>query len=304
MSPYILHHFDASPFAEKIRLVFGLKQLAWQSVEIPMIMPKPALTALTGGYRKTPVLQIGADIYCDTLLIAEELEAREPAPSIFPSGQRGLALALSRWSDKAFFEPGAALSMGENPQVPAAVINDRKAFFNFMDFGKLEESLPAARWQFQAQARLVEDQLGSGSDYLDGDTPGFTDVLAWFVVWMAGANIPSADKLLAPFTRLNAWSARMATVGHGQRSDIPAADALEVARNAVPDDAGEVAGDNWLGLRRGQAVAVCANDYGQDQVTGELLHLDLQRVVIRRQDERVGALNVHFPAIGYQVLTT
>ena len=29
-------------------------------------MPKPNLTALTGGYRKTPVLQIGADIYCNS----------------------------------------------------------------------------------------------------------------------------------------------------------------------------------------------------------------------------------------------
>ena len=70
MSDLILHHFDPSPFAEKIRLVFGLKQLAWQSVEIPMIMPKPLLTALSGGYRKTPVLQIEADIYCDTSLIS------------------------------------------------------------------------------------------------------------------------------------------------------------------------------------------------------------------------------------------
>jgi glutathione S-transferase len=52
--------------------------LAWGSVEIPVIMPKPDLTALTGGYRKTPVLQIGADIYCDSQLIMRELEAAAP----------------------------------------------------------------------------------------------------------------------------------------------------------------------------------------------------------------------------------
>src|SRR5262249_53770315 len=56
------------------RTGFGLKGLAWASVELPVIMPKPNLTALTGGYRKTPVLQIGADIYCDSQLIMRELE--------------------------------------------------------------------------------------------------------------------------------------------------------------------------------------------------------------------------------------
>jgi glutathione S-transferase len=55
MTDIILHHFDISPFAEKIRLAFGIKNLSWHSVEIPLVMPKPDLTALTGGYRKTPV---------------------------------------------------------------------------------------------------------------------------------------------------------------------------------------------------------------------------------------------------------
>ena len=59
----ILHHYDTSPFSEKIRLALRLKNLAWTSVTIPNIMPKPDLLALTGGYRRTPVLQIGADIF-------------------------------------------------------------------------------------------------------------------------------------------------------------------------------------------------------------------------------------------------
>jgi glutathione S-transferase len=66
----ILHHFDWSPYAEKVRVLLGIKRLAWRSVQIPMVMPKPELTALTGWYRKTPVLQVGADVYCDTSCIA------------------------------------------------------------------------------------------------------------------------------------------------------------------------------------------------------------------------------------------
>ena len=147
MSELILHHFDWSPFAEKARLALGLKGLAWRSVQIPMIMPKPDLIALTGGYRKTPVLQIGADIYCDTRLIARELERRHPKPTLFPDGDVGVSLALSHWSDTAFFEPGAGLSMALAREVPDAVIADRKQFFNFMDFAH-----PVARKRRTARA--------------------------------------------------------------------------------------------------------------------------------------------------------
>ncbi|TDJ45888.1 MAG: glutathione S-transferase family protein, partial [Gammaproteobacteria bacterium] len=142
MPDIILHHFDSSPFAEKIRLALGMKGLAWASVQIPLIMPKPDLTALTGGYRKTPVMQIGADIYCDTQCIARELERRHPDPSLFPAGSEGLALALSAWGDKAFFTPGAELSMGTNAEIPEAVLADRKAFFNNSDFDTLAANLP------------------------------------------------------------------------------------------------------------------------------------------------------------------
>jgi glutathione S-transferase len=86
----IFHHYPTSPFSEKIRLIFGIKKLVWRSVEIPNMMPKPDLVPLTGGYRRTPVMQIGADIICDTQLIARELERRFPAPSIVPYG-KGLA---------------------------------------------------------------------------------------------------------------------------------------------------------------------------------------------------------------------
>jgi glutathione S-transferase len=107
VSELILHHHDPSPFAEKIRLAFGIKQLAWRSVQLSMVMPRPELMPLTGGYRKVPVLQAGADVYCDTGLIARELERRHPAPPLFPAGSEGFALALASWSDRTFFEPGA-----------------------------------------------------------------------------------------------------------------------------------------------------------------------------------------------------
>ena len=60
LHPIILHHFDQSLFSEKIRVIFGFKRLTWTSVRISRIMPRPNLMPLTGGYRRTPVMQIGA----------------------------------------------------------------------------------------------------------------------------------------------------------------------------------------------------------------------------------------------------
>ena len=81
----ILHHYDFSNYAEKVRLALGYKGLGWRSVIIPPIAPKPELMPLTGGYRRTPVLQIGADIFCDTRQILRELERRQPEPTLYPA---------------------------------------------------------------------------------------------------------------------------------------------------------------------------------------------------------------------------
>ena len=84
MHEIILHHYPQSPYSEKVRLTFGLKGLSWRAVEQPSIMPKPELLPLTGAYRKIPVMQIGADVYCDSQCIVRELERRHPTPTVHP----------------------------------------------------------------------------------------------------------------------------------------------------------------------------------------------------------------------------
>jgi glutathione S-transferase len=302
MTELILHHFDASPFAEKVRLMLGLKRLTWRSVEIPMVMPKPDLVVLTGGYRKTPVLQIGADVYCDTRLIAVTLETFHPLPTLFPQGERGLALALGAWSDRSFFEPGAGLSMGLNKRgLPRAVIDDRKAFFNFMDFDALEENIPHLTTQFRAQAELVDQQL-MGREFLLGDSPGLADINAYFPVWMARANVPTATEILAPFERLLRWEEQMRSLGHGVRVATNADAAHAAARSAAPRPGSGVDASDALRLEQGDQVIVAADDYGKDPVAGELITLSVHEVAIRRAHPAVGTVVVHFPRIGYRIV--
>jgi glutathione S-transferase len=297
----ILHHFDFSPFAEKARLVLGLKHLGWSSVQIPMVMPKPELMPLTGGYRKTPVLQIGADIYCDTRLIARELERRFPVPTLFPGGNRGIALALSHWSDTALFEPGAGLSMAMATQVPEEVLADRREFFTFMDFSILAGEVPHLSTQLRANAALLEEQLADGRPYLLGEECGWADITCYFPVWMARTFVPAAGGLLAGNARTHAWEARMRAIGHGDRRELEAAAALAIARSASPDAGRGVEAGDVLGLVAGDIVSVTPADYGKVPVTGELVTLDIEEVAVLRVDAQVGAVVTHFPRLGYRV---
>lgn len=300
MTDLILHHFDWSPYAEKVRVMLGIKGLAWRSVQIPLVMPKPDLTALTGGYRKTPVLQVGADVYCDTSLIAAELERRFPAPSLFPAGDRGLALALAPWASR-FFDEGSGLAMGLNDQLPPELLKDRQAFFSHMDFGAFRDRAPHMFAQVLAHAGLVEGQLADGRAFLTGERPGLADATAYYVLWMARGFVAAMNELLRPYARVAAWEERVRALGHGTRTEMDASEAIAIARAADPLPPPGVAADDPLGLQPGQRVTVTPDDYGKVPVEGELVTLQRQEVAVRRVDARAGGVVVHFPRIGYVV---
>jgi glutathione S-transferase len=302
VSDLILHHFDWSPYGEKARVLLGIKGLAWRSVQIPMVIPKPDLTALTGGYRKTPVLQIGADIYCDTNRIARELERRFPAPSLFPGGTSGLGYALAPWAEK-FFAEGAGLSMGLNDQLPADLMQDRREFFSHMDFDSFRARAPHMFGQVLAHATLVEDRLADGRDYLCGQHAGLDDATAYYVLWMCRGFVAAMSAMFEPLQRVAAWEARMRAIGHGQRTDIEADAALEIARSTAPLAGAGVRPGDPSDLAAGQRVNVTPDDYGKVTVSGELVTLDAYEIAVRRVDPRVGEVVVHFPRAGYVLET-
>jgi glutathione S-transferase len=168
--PVILHHFDQSPFSEKIRAIFGFKRLAWKSVRISRIMPRPDLMPLTGGYRRTPTMQIGADIYCDTQIIIRELEARFPTPTLFPGGNAGLPWALGMWSDRSFFQNTVNLVFGTlADKVPQDFIEDRERLRGAkFDVKAMKAAIPQMRDQLRAHVGWIEAQLGDGREWLLG----------------------------------------------------------------------------------------------------------------------------------------
>jgi glutathione S-transferase len=286
----ILHHHDPSPFAEKIRLVFGIKRLAWASVRIPMAMPKPDLVALTGGYRGTPVLQIGADIYCDSRLIVAEIERRYPDPPLLRSGPL-VNFGLQHWSDDAVFSPGAALAMHEGAvAMPDGLIEERSRYFTNLDFTRFAEDDTYFRAQLVAHIALIERQLSDGRPYLLGDQPEWADVGAYFPLWMLAGHVPSAPTLLRDLPAVAAWRERLAAFGTGDRVEIDANEAIAVARAAPPS-----------GKPAGERVSVFPVAHPETAVTGSLLSATVDEIVIHRTDDRAGAVRVHFPTIGYRI---
>lgn len=301
MSEIILHHFDASPYAEKIRIVLGLKGLSWQSVQIPMVMPKPDLTALTGGYRKTPVMQIGADIYCDTQRIAVELESRFPTPSLFPNNTRAQALSIATWADNQLFQPGAGLSMGTNMDLPEDILADRFAFFDFLDRDKLPEELPHLFAQFHANLHRLEDMLADGRSWLLGESPSWADAAGYASVWMCRGNIRGAEELLGGMDYLAAWESRMVDLGHGHWTQITAEQAHTTSRSSNSTAEPKIDSPVGPALQLGCPVTVTPDDYGAVPVTGSLLRLTREDIAIQRTDENAGDVVVHFPRTAYRV---
>lgn len=289
----ILHHHDPSPFAEKIRLAFGIKQLAWCSVQIPMAMPKPDLTALTGGYRGTPVLQIGADIYCDSRLIVAEIERRFPDPPLLRSGPL-VNFGLQIWSDEAVFPPGAALAMHEGAAaMPDGLLVERAEYFADLDFGRFGQDAAYFREQLSAHAALIEAQLTDGRDYLLGDAPEWADIGAYFNLWMLDGHVASGPLILTGKPLLARWQGRMAAFGTGERSEISSQEAIEIARSATPADG-----------PAGDAVSVFPVAHSETAVTGTLIDSGDDEIIVRRHDERAGNLAIHFPRIGYRIEPT
>ncbi len=304
MPDLILHHYDLSPFSEKVRLAMGYKGLSWHSVEVPIWPPKPDLMPLTAGYRRAPVLQVGADVYCDTLLILRELDRRHPEPTLYPDEQTGLSEALSQWVDEACFMPAAALTtsiIGDT--LPAAFLADRIAFMGH-DFSR-DASLrdqPTNRQRMHAAMSVLADLLHDGRAFLLGRNLSAADLSAYHTLWFARKNGGAAAEAMLPLGPLLTWMDRVAAVGHGERRAMAPEAALAIARSAAPEPLSTgVAPDDPSGLSAGAAVLV-QTQQASDPIRGTLMAATLDRITIRHDDERVGTVNVHFPRLGYRLV--
>jgi len=305
----ILHHYPASTHAEKIRLILGYKDMVWKSVDIPPLMPKPDVVALTGGYRRTPILQLGADVYCDTALIVRVLERLKPSPTLYPYGDTLAVLSLAHFAESVLFNVAVPIAFqpestgvffpGAGPEFLDRFREDRSA----MRRGGTVRRGPIGecRALYAHYAPLLDAQFADGRPFLLGSSPCAADFACYHPLWPLG-RVPALKGLLEPYARISAWMGRMQAIGHGRPTALSSAQALEAARSAKPAPVHGAAFETE-GHALGDTVEVLPVDYALDAVRGELLECSADEIALRRSDERAGTVVVHFPRAGYQLRT-
>ena len=297
MSDLILHQYALSPYSKKVISIFAFKDLAWHAVEQPVIAPKPDLTPLTGGYRKIPVLQIGAHIYCDTKLIIREIEKRFPDTPLTPPELLGAAELIADWADYRLFSHAAAPSIFEIGElVPKDFLADRAAM-------QRPEVMAAAlpvdhiKAQFVLDLQMINRQLAV-APFMLGNRFTLADAAVFHVLNFA-CSAPSLAAEVNKHQAIAKWLQGVLDMGQGQRNDLQPADALAVARDATPDytPPEDAIADEALPV--GQMIAIKPNDYGQEETVGEIAWTTSEALAIKRTDEQVGDVLVHYPRLGY-----
>lgn len=290
-----------------MRAALGLKGLAWRSVEIAGLPPRPLLTPLTGGYRRAPVLQIGADIYCDTNIILPALERLFPQPPLYPDGCEGVARGLAFAWERAMWIPTIGVLthfIGEH--IPPEFIEDRRKDYLYVDISKaaMAPELPQYRQKVVAQYAWLKTALADGRAFVFGAQPSALDLACYQTIYLLRKNCPpEVDAFVGIDGPLPAWYERIAALGHGTPSALSAEEAFAIARDAQPlppthlDPNGDPGG-----LPAGAKVTVTPDDNARVPVAGTLVAASDQEIVIHRRDPQAGDLHIHFPRLGFDVL--
>tara|TARA_R110001599_G_scaffold353459_1_gene592326 strand:- start:17338 stop:18264 length:927 start_codon:yes stop_codon:yes gene_type:complete len=300
----ILHHYPMSPFSEKIRLMCGYLDLEWQSVVSPESPPRPIVEPLAGGYRRIPVTQVGADIFCDTRLICAEIAASGGRAELDPAtGDESSQALATKFEGEVFW---AAVSSIPARRVLRRLFSDL-SFLQALRFLKdrvgiarsaQTEIVPPKRaiGLFAEHLRSLEEMLIANGVYLGGDTPVYLDFAAyhtlWFKVVVGGIPIPSG------LPAVTAWYDRMTAHGHGRMQAGSVDDAFAAARTAQPRPVPVALQDH---PKMGAQVVVAPNDYALDATTGLLVGADQSRWIVARETRDLGLLHVHFPTQGFKL---
>ena len=300
----VFHHYPMSPFSEKIRLMCGYTGVEWLSVMTTESPPRPHLEVIAGGYRRIPVAQLGADIICDSRLIAAEIAALVGDDTLNPfSAADDIQNLVQRYEGELFW---AAIT-----SIPPSRI--LRKLFSELSIGHAVRFLkdragvaknarmkPMARAQavplYQSHLESVEQRLADSGDFLDGSRPSHLDFAAyhtlWFICAVGGQSMPGGLPQVA------AWYDRMTALGHGTQHAGSIEDALAAARDAepraVPDT---MSGDS----RIGQRVSIQPADYALDATEGTLVGVSAQRYVVARETDDLGTVHVHLPVDGFEI---
>lgn len=111
-----LYQSQTSMFCEKVRIVFALKKVPYEVVDVRKDERK-SLVEYTG-QRKVPSTNYHGEMVIDSTVISARLEKDNPSPSIYPdkASDKGLCLALEDWSDEVLIHANHAMRRADTPE--------------------------------------------------------------------------------------------------------------------------------------------------------------------------------------------
>jgi glutathione S-transferase len=302
MSDFILHHYSMSPFSEKIRLMLGYAGINWLSVRVREMPPRPLLEPLAGKYRKIPVAQIGADVFCDTRAISSEIARLSGKPELALENCSEEIQQFVRHTDLEVFlacvlsAPGGTLL--RKLWKGSSLINVGRFLLDRINMGRkatVKAMGPKQAKQIVRNHLENMEQMLVATPFLFGETPTIADFSAYHSLWFI--RDMGESRYVDRFTHVSAWMDRMASFGHGRVTEVSAEYALDAALSAEPQPLPESV-DNVAG---GQVISICPDDYGQIPVSGMLLAGTAHGWVLGREHPRVGKVHVHFPKQGFVI---
>ena len=300
-----LHHYPQSPIAEKIRMVFGMMEQEWQSVQIPRIPPKPLLMPLTGGYRRTPVLQIGADIYCDSQSIARRLCNLQAGHRAYQPAEKGLEHIFGVFGETVLFNLTVRVILTSSMGVaPEEFIQDRASLYFEPGWtvDEMKNTLSSTLLQLQSTFDLINDHLLAHGPYMNGQQPSYADAVIQHCVWFLCERWDGGENLVKPFEAICRNRELITAIGHGSPTELSAEQALQIAKDHIPHSPKGIFFNYLGGLTQGQMVSIRQHGTTSDpDVTGILRYLDNSTIAIDYEHPDIGLVAIHFPVLGYQI---
>lgn len=300
MQDLILHHYPMSPFSEKIRAMCGYANLPWLSAVTREMPPRPVVAALAGGYRKIPVAQVGADIFCDSRTIAAEIAARAGRPELALEHCSPEVQAWVREVDlDVFFAcilAGGTRRLNRKVRASMSTLDLARFFWDRIHLARKASvktvGFRGARPRVLQHLATVEGMLQH--DFLFGPQPNHADFSTYHGLWFV--RDLGESSMVRAFPATMAWMDRMKAAGHGQYRDITAQQTLEIARDSVPREIpAAFRTDPLIGSR----VRIAPSDYGQVPTDGTLAGSTPSQWILAREDRKLGTLHVHFPKQGF-----
>jgi len=254
------------------------------------------------------VLQVGADIYCDTALIARRLDAEKATPALFPEGQEFVAASFAQWVDSQIFQHAVSLVFQPEsvavrfgklpPEAVKAFVADRAGLFSGGSATRVPVEVAKHNWP-SLMGRVEQQLAREAGDFLFGE-PSIADFSLAHCLWFLKGT-PVTAPLVDAYPHVSAWLGRVLGFGHGASSALSAEDAIAIARAATPAALPDEPFVEPNGLTVGQRVQIAATDYGVDPVEGELVFAGAEELILRREDDRAGTVHVHFPRLGFAI---